>query len=80
MEPWLVAPITLLALLLAVLCHRRLCAIFPEDQPGQTARKQHPEADCRPCTERLCRRYHQGHRAGGIVWPAESYGRRDRVE
>ncbi|MEE9128217.1 MAG: MraY family glycosyltransferase [Planctomycetota bacterium] len=44
MEPWLVAPITLLALLLAVLCHRRLCAIFPEDQPGQAARKQHPEA------------------------------------
>ena len=44
MEPWLVAGITLLALVLALLCHRKLWAIFPEDQPGQAARKQHPRA------------------------------------
>ena len=41
MEPWCAAPITLLALGLGLLCHRKLLAIFPEDQPGQAARKQH---------------------------------------
>jgi len=41
MEPWCVAPITFLGLLLALLCHRKLLAIFPEDQPGLAARKQH---------------------------------------
>ena len=41
MEPWCAAPITFLGLLLALLCHRKLFALFPEDQPGQTVRKQH---------------------------------------
>lgn len=42
MEPWCAAGIAFLGLLLALLCHRKLFALFPEDQPGQAARKQHP--------------------------------------
>ncbi len=41
MEPWYAAPMTCLGLLLGLCCHRRLLAIFPEDQPGQVARKRH---------------------------------------
>ena len=44
MEPWLAAPITFLALVLGLLCHRKLLAIFPEDQPRRAARKQHQDA------------------------------------
>lgn len=39
--PWWAAPITFVVLLLGLFCHRKLMAIFPEDQPGQAARKQH---------------------------------------
>ena len=43
MAPWLAAPIAFAVLVLLLLCHRGVFALFPEDLPGKVARKLHTE-------------------------------------